>query len=1039
MSPNGPSSPASSIAEDTSAPRPGWQRDNAAGPIHRIIAGEIAVLSTIYLGMALFGRSGAVLSGAVPFAIATHSFIALASFSVSFLAFGRYHVLRDSISFWVGMGFAGYGVATIFYILSFPGLLPDGTSLLARWTNTPAWIMTLLLSFLGLLLLVATMIRWPGNLALAGYRWLWPLAASIAFISAAYGWLIAREAYLPVLVEESGDFKPLLLELDSFLLLVFLLGALLSIRRYSRSGDVLPGYVALTQVTFAFNLVGNLLGRRRYAPLWFLSRVTILCGMIAMLFGLLYEFVRLYRHEQQSEEALRKAYGDWERTFDSVPDLIAILDNDYRITRVNRAMARRLGVTPEMAAGLTCFRCVHGTEQPPDSCPHRLTLLDGQEHSAEVHEERLGGDFLVTTTPMFDHQGILAGTVHVARDITGRKHAEEALRESEERLRLFIEYSPVALAMFDREMHYLHVSRRWLADYGLGNRDLRGLSHYEVLPEVPERWRQIHRRALGGEVVRSDSDRFDRGDGAVQWLRWEVRPWHDAAGDIGGIVIFTEDITERRMAEEVVRESREWLRVTLRSIGDAVLTCNAAGRITFLNPAAEALTGWSMEEALNQPIQQVFRIVDEQTQEPAEDVVARVLRESRTVASSQPALFLTREARPVPIEECAAPIRDAAGNVNGVVLVFHDVSEKRRAEEVVRRYELLAGHSRDIILFMRQQDGHILEANAAASAAYGYSREDLLDLTIYDLREPGTNALTAEQMAAVAHGIQFETRHVRKDGSTFPVEVSAQGAIVAGEFTLISVIRDITERKRTEEALIRSEKLASVGRLAATIAHEINNPLAGVMNIVYLARNQADVPAAVQQQLDIADNELKRVAQITRQALGFYRESAAPASVCVADVLDSALELLHGRFEAKRAIAARRYDPCPAVLAVSGELRQIFANLLTNSLDAIAEGGVIQLHISNLTTASGRQVRITLADSGKGIDAGSRPHIFEPFFTTKGAAGTGLGLWICRQLIEKQKGTIRVRSRAGKGTAFVILLPAETGIAPDLSRAAAST
>jgi PAS domain S-box-containing protein len=158
----------------------------------------------------------------------------------------------------------------------------------------------------------------------------------------------------------------------------------------------------------------------------------------------------------------------------------------------------------------------------------------------------------------------------VGAEITERKLAEEKLVESQQQLQLFIEHAPAALAMFDDKMRYLHVSRRWMADFGLGDRDLFGLSHYDVFPEVPERWKDAHRRGLAGEVMRGEADPFERIDGSVQWVRWEIRPWEDAEGKVGGIVIFCEDITERRQAEELLRLNVERLRLAQDVAGMAI-------------------------------------------------------------------------------------------------------------------------------------------------------------------------------------------------------------------------------------------------------------------------------------------------------------------------------------------------------------------------------------------------------------------------------------------------------------------------------------
>jgi PAS domain S-box-containing protein len=178
-----------------------------------------------------------------------------------------------------------------------------------------------------------------------------------------------------------------------------------------------------------------------------------------------------------------------------------------------------------------------------------IVMRDKTRHSVEEMipvdgQERI---YMSHIFPVLGAQDEVLYICRIALDITERKRADTALHESEERLHLFIEHAPASLAMFDRDMRYIAVSRRWLEDYFLGDRDVVGLSHYEVFPEIPERWKVIHRRALAGEVVSADEDRFERADGRVQWLRWEVRPWHAGDGGIGGIVVFSEDIT--RFAE----------------------------------------------------------------------------------------------------------------------------------------------------------------------------------------------------------------------------------------------------------------------------------------------------------------------------------------------------------------------------------------------------------------------------------------------------------------------------------------------------------
>ncbi|HVX65152.1 MAG TPA: PAS domain S-box protein, partial [Bryobacteraceae bacterium] len=508
---------------------------------------------------------------------------------------------------------------------------------------------------------------------------------------------------------------------------------------------------------------------------------------------------------------------------------------------------------------------------------------------------------------------------------------QDVPREEYENLRLFIEYAPLAIAMFDRNMCYLAASRRWRNDYGLGDRNLVGLSHYDVLPEIPERWKEIHRRALAGAVESAEADPFPRADGSVDWVRWEIRPWRNSLNQIGGIIVFAEKITERKQAEEALRRSEQTARERQQEIEEyyrnapvGLCVLDTDLRYVRINDQLAAMNGLpsadhvgrSACEVLPQCAAQLESLMQRirTTGEPVRDVEfewesetepgmcrylvqnwfpmrdacgnvcgANVVVEEVTarkrlelaLQASEERLRVAALAAKIGIWSwnCATDefIVDAdwrglfgvpanvrvtsqtwinalhpddreravaerkAACVNRVDLnaeyrvvmpdgsirwlldrgratygpdgravrmagVNADITERKRAEEVLRHYELLAEHSRDIVMYMRRDDGRIIEANAAAAQAYGYTRDELRSLSISDLRADGGTGLTAEQMdEADEHGLLFETLHRRKDGSVFPVEVSSRGATIRGVRTLLSVVRDITARKQTEE------------------------------------------------------------------------------------------------------------------------------------------------------------------------------------------------------------------------------------------------
>ncbi len=257
-----------------------------------------------------------------------------------------------------------------------------------------------------------------------------------------------------------------------------------------------------------------------------------------------------------------------------------------------------------------------------------------------------------------------------------------------------------------------------------------------------------------------------------------------------------------------------------------------------------------------------------------------------------------------------------------------------------------------------------------------------------------------------------------------------------------AILVDTTEQKRGEETLRRTEKLAATGRLAASIAHEINNPLEAVTNLLYLIRQEQLSPEAARF-ADLAQQEVTRVSEITQQTLRFYRQSTQAAVSNIGELLDSVLTLHLGRIQTLQVDLHRDYKSDIVLYSFAGELRQLFANLVGNALDAMTpDGGRLIVRARNVRQNGVSGVRISVADTGCGIPEDARRHIFEPFFTTKEATGTGLGLWVSDQIARKHHGSVRVRSRSAgpaSGTVFSIFFPS-TGIeaAQDAVQSAAS-
>ncbi|OPX61761.1 MULTISPECIES: PAS domain S-box protein [unclassified Methanoregula] len=400
--------------------------------------------------------------------------------------------------------------------------------------------------------------------------------------------------------------------------------------------------------------------------------------------------------------------------------------------------------------------------------------------------------------------------VQQARLITDLRNIEEALRTSEERLRQFIRLAPPAIAMFDREMRYIAASRRWMADYHLGDRDIIGRSHYEIFPEISEDLKAVHRRALAGEVLSGDEEKFVRQDGSVQWLSWEVRPWYAADNSIGGIIIYSDDVTARKTAEEALRESEEKYRLLTENSIDIVYSIDLEGTITYISPQVSRY-GYRPEDLIFHNISEF--ILDED--------LPRIWQDIRTTVStgqSTRTIFRFKNPRGIPIwfEDNGTLIKTGGDIAAGISGVLRDITDRKHAEDACRETEAqlqrLAKNAPDMIYRMSLPDGRYEYVSPASVALTGYTPEEFYAEPglIRKLIHPAWNEYLQNQWQALLENRAmpfYEYQIIDKAGKSRWVNqrnvliTDDRGKAVALE----GIVTDVTHQKNAERDLRRSE------------------------------------------------------------------------------------------------------------------------------------------------------------------------------------------------------------------------------------------
>jgi PAS domain S-box-containing protein len=554
---------------------------------------------------------------------------------------------------------------------------------------------------------------------------------------------------------------------------------------------------------------------------------------------------------KMDEEAVVKATKDWEHTFDAVPDLIAIIDTNYRIVRANRAMATKLGVTPEECTGLTCYHVVHGTTNPPSFCPHRQMLKDGFEHTSEVCEDCLGGYFIVSVSPLYNSEGKLTGSIHVARDINERRVMEEALRQSEEKYRNIVETANEGIFMLNSELKVTYANKRTAEMLGYTLEKIIGSPVIDLISEecMPIARRNFEKRLHG--IDENFELMLKCKDGSPFWAFMNGRTFLDKDGKFTGTLGMLTDINGRKQAEIELLENEMHFRTLAVNSPDLITRFNKQYRHIYANPAAEISYGIPLAEIIGRTQGDLGRDIKKVKlwEEYLESVFftgkAKTI-EYHVSANGKKNYFNTKivpefvDDKVVSVltisrditefKEAEAKLKETLHNLDN--LINERTEELQESEEKYRNIVETANEGIGII----DNEFKITYANKRMADMLGYTLEEGIGRPIWDFLSEESKATVKLNIEKKLSGIDdsYELKLLHKDG--FPVWASLNSKSLFdkhGRFLgSVSMLTNITKRKEAEKALVEIE----IAR-KKEIHHRIKNNLQVISSLLDL---QAD-------------------------------------------------------------------------------------------------------------------------------------------------------------------------------------------------------
>jgi len=607
-----------------------------------------------------------------------------------------------------------------------------------------------------------------------------------------------------------------------------------------------------------------------------------------------------------------------------------------------------------------------------------------------------------------------------------RRQVEEALRQSEEYSSTILNHSPNPMLVTnpDTSIRYVNPALEALTDYSLVEVIGQRAPYPWWIEETLDRIKTSLEAALR-HGTKAKEELFQKKNGERFWVEVTATPVM-VDGEMRYYLASWVDITERRRAEEALHLRAQ----LLNEATDSIIATDLHGNLIYMNEATCRTRGYSKEEMLNMNLKQmvpphIASLVDER--------LRRIKKEGTIVFDSE---HLRKDGGVFPIETTARTVN--LGDRTIILSVIRDTTGRKQAEEALReseeRYRALLelGERIGEAVVMLQDDergaGMHVYASDEWSRITGYSKEALYNMSMADLihesdREKALERHERRILGEVLPGL-YEITIVRKDGTEVPVEVTYAYSSYKGKPANVGYIRDISERKKMEEQLIVTDRLASIGELASGIAHELNNPLTGIIGFSELLLNK-DIPEDVREDLQVINREAKRTSQVVKNLLTFARKHETTKQlVDINQAIKSVLDLRAYEQKVHNIAIVTNFDPeLPEITADIFRLQQVFVNIIIN-----AEYFMVQSHgrgtITITTKVKGNTILASFANDGPGIKKEHLRHLFDPFFTTKEVGkGTGLGLSICHGIVTEHGGQIHAESEPSKGATFIVELP----------------